>query len=254
LKTDWITHSAYQIAFYKNEFNNETNTITAFFKRRDSGKTLKITLNLEEVNYSDRFVAKFKIFELKYETSAVDTDCEVFFNKSVQNLTFERKNFFRLPAVEVHFKSQKVDNDSLVVEALGAFASYGLYTQELQLHRSIWGTSESHHMTEPGVQVNTANFATISLIGSLTNLFVQYLTSGEDVLIPGAPTTSRIEWNDLWGRRFGRPVVSVCPEVPSISTNLQELQQSGSTYAYRNFMLQTTYELLSPQTGERKFD
>ena len=63
--------------------------------------------------------------------------------------------------------------------------------------------------------------------------------TGKALLIPGGSTTSRIEWNDIWGRKWAQPIRSVFPDVPPIPPPL------------RNFMMSTSYELTKAGTTNR---
>ena len=63
--------------------------------------------------------------------------------------------------------------------------------------------------------------------------------TGKALLIPSAPTTSRVEWSDIWGRRWVQPMRSVFPDVPPIPPPL------------RNFIMTTTYEVTDAGTANR---
>jgi hypothetical protein len=96
-------------------------------------------------------------------------------------------------------------------ELLEPFARFGVYYQELLKHRTVWGSAESHHVSDAGLQAKNAGFAVISNIGISSIPFREYLTTGKAQMIPSASETSRIIWTDIWGRRYHQPLRSVFP-------------------------------------------
>jgi hypothetical protein len=64
-------------------------------------------------------------------------------------------------------------------------------------------------------------------------------TTGSKQLIPFTPETSRMEWADLWGRRWAQPVRSAFVDAAPVPAPL------------RNFQMTTTFEVVNPSTGAR---
>jgi hypothetical protein len=54
-------------------------------------------------------------------------------------------------------------------------------------------------------------------------------------MIPSAISTSRIEWEDVWGRHWVQPIRSLFPDVPPLPS------------PYMDFMMSTTYEIIQDQ-------
>jgi len=242
---DWISFSADQVAFYKTTYDPATKKIVAFFKRglmpnEAYGKPSSLSVTLEGLeNAGDFFLANMEIYEVKYDVSSAETDFENYFWRENRTMNFTKDRFFSLPSLEIHVKLKRGNSTSMkAYELLEPFARFGVYIQELEKHRTIWGSAESHHVSDPGLQVENGGFATISNIGISSIPFLEYLTVGKGQLIPSASSTSRLEWKDIWGRKWSQPLRSVFPDVPPIPPPL------------RNFMMTTTYELLKP-TGER---
>ena len=86
-------------------------------------------------------------------------------------------------------------------ELLNPYCRYGLYFQELLLHRTVWGQGECHHVSDPGLQSSSSGFSLLSAVGISFIPFADYVTHGSALMIPGAVSTTRIEWNDVWGRK-----------------------------------------------------
>lgn len=64
-------------------------------------------------------------------------------------------------------------------------------------------------------------------------------TTGSKQMIPFTPQTSRMEWLDLWGRRWAQPVRSLFIDAAPIPGPL------------RNFQMTSTFEVVNPSTGAR---
>ena len=77
-------------------------------------------------------------------------------------------------------------------------------------------------------------FATFSLIGNIGTSsipFADFVSHG-GLMIPSAIGTSRIEWEDVWGRHWAQPIRSLFPDVPPLPS------------PYMDFMMSTTYEII----------
>lgn len=112
----------------------------------------------------------------------------------------------------------------------------GVYIQELMRHRTVYGSAECHHVKDPGVQSINGGFSMLSNIGTCAVPFASLVTHGSGLLIPNAPTTSRVEWDDIWGRRWINPLRSLYPDIPPVPAPLLR------------FKMTTTYELT--KTGQ----
>ena len=52
-------------------------------------------------------------------------------------------------------------------------------------------------------------------------------------MIPGVTSTSRLEWTDIWGRKWAQNLRSVYPDIPPIPP------------APLNFIMTTTFEIIT---------
>jgi len=245
IKDDLLTYSADQIAFYKTTYDEASNTITSYFKRglmpnEAYGKPSSISIMAEQFSIVTNFSVEVRIWEMKYDISAKELNYERYTLRETRTETFVRDKFFRLPALEIHIKLNRTGDTSMrSYELMEPFARYGVYIQELEKHRTVYGILESHHVSDPGIQSINAGFAMISNIGISPVPFAEYVTTGKAILIPSSPTTSRLEWNDIWGRHWSQPLRSIFPDIPPIPPPI------------RNFMMTTTFELTNPSTGAR---
>ena len=123
-------------------------------------------------------------------------------------------------------------------ELFEAYSRIGLYIQELY-HRPVYAYPEIHNVHEPGVVTMSSTLASISNVGISSIPYAEYVTRGTSLLIPSADTTSRVEWTDIWGRRWIQPLRSLFPDIPPIPPPL------------KNFVMTTTYELTKAGTKER---
>ena len=127
-------------------------------------------------------------------------------------------------------------------ELMNPFARYGGYFQELTKHTTVFGSAEAHHRTDPGFQGISAGFSIISNVGTSSIPFAEFLNHGL-LMIPGVSSTSRLEWTDIWGRKWAQNLRSVYPDIPPIPP------------APRNYIMTTTFELITntkdPKDQER---
>ena len=234
-----ITFSPDQIAFYQTDYDSSKNIITGYFKRgllpnEAYGKDSLINVNIENSGFSEKtFTASVNIYEVKFDISSPKTQFETYYLRQTTKETFTLSLFYSYPAIEVRARlNRQGDQEMRPYETLEPFTRYGLYIQELIKHRTLWGSAESHHQTEPGMQSLNFGFSVLSNLGISSIPFVEYLTTGAGLMIPSTPTTSRIEWKDVWGRKWTQPLRTVFPDVAPIPPPL------------KNFMMSTSFEVL----------
>ncbi len=240
-----VTYSADQVAFYKTTYNASTRVITGYFKRglmpnEAYGKTSFLGIMIEGIDMTTNGSAHVKIYQMKYDISEAASNYETFSLKAELDEVLIHSKYFSLPAAEVHVKVNRNNKTSIYAyELMDPYTRFGVYIQELQAHRTIWSSAESHHTTGPGLQAISGGFSTISNLGISSVPFVEYVTTGRALLIPSSPTTSRVTWYDIWGREWVQPLRSVFPDVPPLPGPLL------------NFMMTTTFEMTKTGTTTR---
>ena len=117
-------------------------------------------------------------------------------------------------------------------ELMNPFARYGGFFQELTKHTTVFGSAEAHHRTDPGFQGISGGFSIISNIGTSSIPFAEFLNHGT-LAIPGVTSTARLEWSDIWGRKWAQNLRSVYPDIPPIPP------------APLNYIMTTTFELIT---------
>ena len=234
-----ITFSPDQIAFYETEYDENKHTITGYFKRgllpnEAYGKDSIIDVNIENTGLTiDSFETSVNIYEVKFDISSPQTQFETYFLRQTTKETFKHSLYYSFPALEVRARLNRLNDTTMrPYETLEPFTRYGLYIQEIVGHRTLWGSAESHHQSDPGMQAINDGFSVISNIGISSIPFVEYVTTGAGLVIPATPTTSRIEWRDVWNRKWSQPLRTVFPDVAPIPPPL------------KNFMMSTTFEMI----------
>ena len=124
-------------------------------------------------------------------------------------------------------------------ELMNPYARYGGYFQELTIHTTVWASAEAHHRTDPGFQSQYSGFSLISNIGTSSIPFAEFLTHGK-LNIPGVISTSRLEWTDVWGRKWAQNLRSVYPDIPVLPP------------VPLSFIMTTTYELLTTDYKQQR--
>ena len=245
-----ITVSADQVAFNETRYDSSTNTVTMFFKRglmsnEAYGKASNLEIDLENIKTKENFALTIELYEMKYDITNKANNYETYIkiNSFPADYIAEYACYYSLPAVVLHNHMDREGNNTIrEYELLNPYARYGIYFQELLKHRTIWASPEAHHVSDPGLQAINSGFATISNIGISSIPYVEYVTHGSGLLIPSAKETSRLEWRDIWGRKWSQPLRSLFPDVPPIPPPL------------RNFMMSTTFELFSKDGSERFYE
>ena len=241
-ENDFITLSVDGIAVYKIEYDytaGSKNIITAYFKRglmpdETNGKDSTVQINIENLETKSEIDVTIELYELKYDLSQKETNFETYIKvdsfSTSHKLTYQK--FWSLPCLIIENKF--IRNSATRIkeyELISPYARYTLYYQELLKHRTVWGTAQSNHFSNPGLQSPNGGFSLIGNIGTSSIPFADYVSHGS-LMIPSAISTSRIEWEDVWGRHWVQPIRSLFPDVPPMPS------------PYMDFMMSTTYEIL----------
>ena len=232
---DQVTVSPDQIAVYKIEYT--ANKIYIYFKRglmsnEQFGKDLTLRINIENLNSEKEEKFGFVVEEMSFDLSS-PPEYEIYNQVipekgKVETKTFEYISVFSYPALQL---KTTLDRELNGFETLEPFSRYGCYFQELG-HRTVYGTMESHHESDAGVQGNGGGFSLISNLGISSIPFIEYMNVGKGQVIPAGPSTSRMSWRDIWGRTWQQPLRSVFPDIPPIPPPV------------KNFMMTTTFEVV----------
>lgn len=247
----YITYSADQVAITETVYSAANNTLETTFRRGNNpnekfGKPSQMEVNFENLTSADNFTATCELYVLTYDFS-LPPPYERYDLVLTQTLNFTRNNFVSLPAVKMSMSLRRppqasnptVDAYMFPFENFEPYARYGVYMQELQNHRTVWTSPEVHLEKDPGLVTKNGGLSIVTHIGISSIPFREYVTTGVRQLIPAAPETGRMEWSDLWNRRWAQPVRSLFLDVPPIPPPL------------RNFIMTTTFELLD-KDGTRK--
>ena len=242
VENDRITTSADNVAFYKNEYDEENNAVKLYFKRglmpnENYGLPSKCKAFLENLDNNGEIDITINIYELKYDFSS--ENLENYKLVQTSNTKAEYIPFFSFPCLYMENTitrknefSDEVSNDMFEYELVNPFTRYGGYFQELTKHTTVYGSAEAHHVKDPGFQGITAGFSLISNIGTSSIPFAEFLNHAA-LAIPGVSTTSRLEWSDIWGRKWAQNLRSVYPDIPPIPPSPL------------NFIMTTTFELIT---------
>ena len=245
VEKDRITTSADNVAFYKNEYIEEKGIIKLYFKRglmpnENYGLPSKCEVFLEELNKKDNFTVTLNIYELKYDFSSDTLESFYKVEKATKNnLLSVYKSFYSFPCLYLENTvsrkstfSEEPSSDMYEYELMNPFARYGGFFQELTKHTTVFASSEAHHRTDPGFQGIPHGFSLISNIGTSSIPFAEFLNHAT-LAIPGVTTTSRLEWTDIWGRKWAQNLRSVYPDIPVLPP------------VPLNFIMTTTFELIT---------
>ena len=240
VKEDRITTSADNVAFYKNVYNKEQKTLLLYFRRglmpnENYGLPSKCQVFLENLNKNSNFTVTINIYDLKYDFSANNFESYYKVDSETKDIEAFYRSFFSFPCLYMEntvSKGEENSNEMYEYELMNPFARYGGYFQELTKHTTVYGTAEAHHRKDPGFQGKSGGFSLIHNIGTSSIPFAEFLNHGT-LAIPGVPTTSRLEWTDIWGRRWGQNLRSVYPDIPPIPP------------VPLSFIMTTTFELIT---------
>ena len=220
-----ITTSADNVAFYKTEYNKETKIITLYFKRglmpnENYGQPSKCKVFLENLNKKEDFDITLKIYNFKYDFSNDDLESYEPQSEEDKVVTANYISFFSLPCLYMENKltrtnsfSEEDDHKMYEYELMNPFARYGGYYQELTKHTAVYASTEAHHVKKPGFQSPSSGFSLLANIGTSSIPFAEFLQHGK-LAVPGVVSTSRLEWTDIWGRKWAQNLRSVYPDIP----------------------------------------
>jgi hypothetical protein len=209
------------------------------------GLPSKCQLFLENLNKNADFKVTLKIYELKYDFSK-DNFESYNLQETKNELDAKYKSFYSFPCLYLENKlsrknsfSEEPSHDMYEYELMNPFARYGGYFQELTKHTTVYGTGEAHHVTNPGFQGLSRGFSLISNIGTSSIPFAEFLEHAT-LAVPGVPTTSRLEWSDIWGRKWAQNLRSIYPDIPPVPPTPL------------NFIMTTTFELISNNNKQER--
>ena len=246
-ENEFVTLSVDGVAVYKMEYDyieGEKNIIYAYFKRglmpdEISGKDSAVELNIENLTSTENITATIELFELKYDLSKRENNFEDYLKVEsfISEQTLYYQKFWSLPCLIINNKFERNESNTIKeYELLDPYARYTLYYQELLAHRTVFCNSLSNHVTNPGLQTPYSSYGLISNIGIVSIPFSDYVAHPA-LIIPAATSTSRVEWEDVWGRSWAQPIRSIFPDFLPLP------------YVSQNFMMSTTYEII--QNGNR---
>ena len=244
IEKDRITTSADNVAFYKYEYNKDTGIVKLYFRRglmpnENYGLPSKCEAYFEELNSYANTTVELNIYELKHDFSQVSLESYYKIESAHKEITAEYKSFFSFPCLHLENRlsrknpyKDEPNKDMYEFELMNPFARYGGFFQELTKHTTVFGSGEAHHRTDPGFQGISGGFSIISNIGTSSIPFAEFLNHGT-LAIPGVTSTSRLEWTDIWGRKWAQNLRSVYPDIPPIPPSPL------------NYIMTTTFELLT---------
>jgi hypothetical protein len=205
---------------------------------------------LENLNKKANFSVTLNIYQLKYDFSSESLESYYKVEDStINDLNSVYKSFYSFPCLYMENKLSRKStfdpestNEMLEYELMNPFARYGGYFQELTKHTTVFGTGEAHHVKDPGFQGISGGFSLIANIGTSAIPFAEFLNHAE-LAIPAAVSTTRLEWTDIWGRKWAQSLRSCFPDIPPVPP------------APLSYIMTTTFELITdtknPKDQER---
>ena len=162
-------------------------------------------------------------YEMIYDINAVDTNFLKYTEQSLnQSMTLTKKNYFSLPSLTITTSKSSVNGNAYQ----SSVSSYNVYLQELLSHSPLYTSLESHHITDPGLQLSSSSYSLPLSLG----------TSSSSMIL--SHSQSRIEYDDIWERRWSSPIESTIVNVDSYSGGIGNSGKRGS------LGLSVTYEML----------
>jgi len=234
----WVTISADQIAIISTSYT--ANVLRIRFKRGNMpneayGQPSHLQIFLEGISSPNNITSSMDLYSLVYDIGDPANSYERWYDvKTVtgQTVKFAQTRALSLPAAKLTFRLPWENSVMKPYEFLEPFVRYGLYEQELLQHRAVHGSAEFHPINEPCLVTRNGGFSTFTHVGTSSVPFREFVNTGLSLIIPAAPETGRVEWTDVWGRRWVQPVRSTIFEYPPIPPPL------------RNFVMTTTFEIL----------
>ena len=274
IASEYITWSADEIAVTGMTWDAASRTIVTRFYRgempdEDSGAPSQLQVNLENLVWTGEgfpgssFDAQLSLEQLLYDLTSPPTfETFVAVPSFAQALTFHSQLSLRLPAVRLSFVLNRQYypwtplSPSPLLQPFGRaqgsgvsfllgdeddqpYTRYGIYTQELLSHRTVYGSAQIDPVVDTGAVTSNSGFSYITHIGESSIPFRQYLSTGAGQLIPATPITGAVRWQDIWGRTMVQPLRSLFTDAAPLPGPL------------RNFQMTTTFELLAPNANER---
>ena len=249
VKNERVTTSADNVAFYKTTYDRNTRTISVYFKRglmpnENYGFTSKCKVFIENLNTNKDFQVEITFYDLKFDFSK--NDLETLIQGRTEQKTAVHDSFFSFPCLYIENKLQRINPNTNEIttkmyeyELMNPFARYGGYHQELTKHTAVYGSSEAHHVVRPGFQSTSGGFSLLSNIGTSSIPFAEFLEHGK-LAVPGVTSTSRLEWNDIWGRKWMQNLRSIFPDIPPVPP------------APLSYIMTTTYELITNDNKQER--
>ena len=225
VKEDRITTSADNVAFFKTLYDNTNHKVIIYFRRglmpnENYGLPSKCKVFLENLNLKQDFDITLDIFELKYDFSQKSLEYYKHITSETKTINAKYIPFFSLPCLYIENKvtrkstfNDEISGTIFEYELVNPFARYGGYYQELTTHTTVWASAEAHHRVRPGFQAINSGFAVLHNIGTSAIPFAEFLEHGK-LAIPGAISTTRLEWTDIWGRMWAQNLRSCYPDIP----------------------------------------
>ena len=249
VKEERITVSADNVAFYKTQYKE--NKISLYFKRglmpnENYGQPSKCKVFLEKIKKHTDLEINLNIYNLKYDFSSENLESFILLPEETKKLTAKYIPFFSLPCIYMENKllrknpeTNKESENLYEYELLNPYARYGGYYQELTKHTAVYASAEAHHVKRPGFQSDSSGFSLLANIGTSSIPFAEFLEHGK-LAIPGVISTSRIEWIDIWGRKWAQNLRSVYPDIPVLPP------------VPLSMIMTTTFELISNDQEQKQ--
>ena len=251
VKEDRITTSADNVAFFKTLYNSTNNKVILYFRRglmpnENYGLPSKCKVFLENLQLRMDFNITLDIFELKYDFSQKNLEYYNHITNATKIINANYIPFFSLPCLYIENKvSRKASFDEeesgtiFEYELVNPFARYGGYYQELTTHTTVWASAEAHHRVRPGFQAINSGFSVLHNVGTSAIPFAEFLNHGK-LAIPGAISTTRLEWTDIWGRMWAQNLRSCYPDIPVIPPGPL------------SYIMTTTFELITNDNKQER--
>ena len=209
IETESITVSTDSFAVYDIQYS--LNSISFVFKRglmpneKNKAKATSILIRIENLSTISSVAGTIQLYSLIYDLTSSNQNHEKYSFIKTISLQSTYSPYFSLPSVILRSHIDEIAEYSLHSK----FSRFGVHIQELLHHASVYTTREAHHITNPGLQLLNLDFSSIMSLGISSMPFVEYIGHCVVEAIPSSIGTSRVEWSDIWGRRFAQPVRAV---------------------------------------------
>ena len=222
----YIYYTANNVVVYLTEYNDDTNTLSIYY-RTNFASYKSSTIIFSILNTVDKTQSTLSAsvvgYEMIYDINAVDTNFLKYTEQSLnQSMTLTKKNYFSLPSLTITTSKSSVNGNAYQ----SSVSSYNGYLQELLSHSPLYTSLESHHITDPGLQLSSSSYSLPLSLG----------TSSSSMIL--SHSQSRIEYDDIWERRWSSPIESTIVNVDSYSGGIGNSGKRGS------LGLSVTYEML----------